>query len=284
MTFATGHGARMQDELKLCLVQMTSAATHGPNSETMRSAAAEAQAAGCHLLALPEVAGLMNRRATPAQIVPAQVDPYIATCREVARETGLWINTGSTPVMGPDGRNLNHCDLIGPQGDIRASYDKIHLFDVALEGKAPIGESKRFSPGTEAVLADTPWGLWGLTICYDLRFPALYRAVAQAGARLIFVPSAFTVPTGNAHWHTLLRARAIENLCWIVAAAQTGRHEDGRETFGHALVVNPWGEVVLDMGTGLGTAVVTVDLSEADRARAQIPSLDHDRPFALRRS
>lgn len=274
----------MRDDLKLCVVQMTSAADYAPNIAVMRDAAEQAAASDCDLMALPEVAGLMNLRAMPADFEPAADNPYISACQEAARQNDLWINTGSTPVQGPGGRSLNHGSLIAPDGAIAAEYDKIHLFDITLKGQKPTGESKRFAPGTHATLARTPWGLWGMAICYDVRFAALFRSYAQAGARLIFVPAAFTVPTGKAHWHALLRARAIENLCWIVAPAQTGKHEDGRETFGHSLVINPWGEILLDMGHEPGTAMLSIDLSEADKARAQIPSLTHDRVFEVRHS
>ncbi|MHA3915886.1 carbon-nitrogen hydrolase family protein [Halovulum sp. GXIMD14793] len=274
----------MRDELKLCVVQMTSAADYAPNIAVMRNAAEQAAASDCDLMALPEVAGLMNLRAMPADFVLSADNPFISACQEAARQHNIWINTGSTPVQGQGGRSLNHGSLIAPDGAITAEYNKIHLFDITLEGQKPTGESKRFAPGTHATLAQTPWGLWGMAICYDVRFAALFRSYAQAGARLIFVPAAFTVPTGKAHWHTLLRARAIENLCWIVAPAQTGKHEDGRETFGHSLVINPWGEIMLDMGTEPGTAMLSIDLSEADKARAQIPSLTHDRVFEVQHS
>ncbi len=272
----------MPNDLRLRIVQMNSAASHHANIAAMQAAAQKP--GNFDMLILPEVSGLMNRKAQPGDIVAADEDKYIAACRETAHKRQIWINTGSTPVRGPGDLNLNHGDLIDRAGQIVASYDKIHLFDVAIEGRAPIGESKRFTPGAQAVVADTPWGALGLTICYDLRFPALYRSLAQAGARVIFVPSAFTVPTGQAHWEPLLRARAIENGCWIVAAAQTGLHEDGRETYGHSLVIDPWGKVVLDLRTAPGSADVTIDLSLSDKARQQIPSLTHDRAYTVCRT
>ena len=273
--------------LRAAILQMTSTNRHSGNIATLRAAAAQAKAEGAELLALPEVAGLMNRdrASADAQIVTATQDPFIAAAQEEAARHGLWIHTGSTPVRpepaeGDDGRYLNHTSLVSSSGDIVAAYDKIHLFDVAIEGQRPIGESRRFAPGTRAVVADTPWGRWGLTICYDLRFPQLYRALAQAGAGLIFAPSAFTVPTGQAHWQVLLRARAIETFAFLLAPAQTGTHDDGRETYGHGMVVSPWGRVLADQGTAPGMAVVTLDLEEVAKARAQIPSLSHDRPFS----
>ena len=176
-------------------------------------------------------------------------------------------------MRGPDWRFLNHATLIDATGGIVAEYDKIHLFDVALEGQAPIGESKRFAPGTRATLAQTPWGPFGLSICYDLRFPYLYRAYAQAGAVLMFIPSAFTVPTGQAHWKVLLRARAIETGAFVLAAAQVGHHADGRQTYGHALAVDPWGNVLADLGEAVPMLqLIDLDLSAVARARSQIPS------------
>ncbi|MGR3496443.1 carbon-nitrogen hydrolase family protein [Citreimonas sp.] len=275
----------MTTPLRLALGQMNSAGTHDANIATMRDLSARADAGGAHMLCLPEVAGLMQRDGAKAraQVVEAGADPFIAACREVAAARALWMQPGSTPVLGPDGRFLNHATMIGPDGKLVAEYDKIHLFDVAIEGEKPIGESKRFAPGETGVVVDTPWGALGMTICYDLRFPQLYRAEAQAGARLIFVPSAFTVPTGRAHWEVLLRARAIETGTWIVASAQTGTHEDGRETWGHSLVVDPWGRLVCDMGDAPGLEVVEIDLDQSDKARKQIPSLANDRPFTIAR-
>ena len=261
--------------LRVALAQMCSADTHEANIATVSALAAEAAAGGAELLALPEVAGLMNRNPEKSakQVVAAEDDPFIAACRDLAARHGLWIHTGSTPVRGPDGRFLNHATLIDATGGIVAEYDKIHLFDVALEGQAPIGESKRFAPGTRATLAQTPWGPFGLSICYDLRFPYLYRAYAQAGAVLMFIPSAFTVPTGQAHWKVLLRARAIETGAFVLAASQVGHHADGRQTYGHALAVDPWGNVLADLGEAVPMLqLIDLDLSAVARARSQIPS------------
>jgi len=262
--------------LRVALAQMCSADTHDANIATVAELAAQAAGQGAELLALPEVAGLMNRNGAVArtQVVPADEDPFIAACRDLAARHGLWIHTGSTPVLAPDGRFLNQSTVIDATGTIRASYDKIHLFDVALEGQAPIGESKRFAPGDKAVILDTPWGPWGLTICYDLRFPYLYRRLAQAGAGLIFIPSAFTVPTGQAHWEVLLRARAIETGSFVLAAAQAGHHADGRETWGHSLAIDPWGTVLADLGQGApALRVLELDLTRITSARSQIPAL-----------
>ncbi len=276
----------MPDSVRLCLAQMTSSNRYAPNIAFVEEAAAHAARAGCDLLALPEVSGLMTL--TPedpaAPIGVAKDNPFIAACKRLAAEHRLWIHTGSTPVTGPPektgGRFYNHAELINPDGQAVAFYNKIHLFDIQLEGKPPTGESQRYAPGDAATLAQTPWGLWGLSICYDLRFPHLYRGYAQAEAGVLFVPSAFTVPTGQAHWHVLLRARAIENGAFVIASAQVGRHDDGRKTYGHALVVDPWGKVICDMGADApGLEVVDLDLTQIARTRRQIPALSHDRPY-----
>jgi predicted amidohydrolase len=272
--------------LRVALAQMCSADTHDANIATVTNLAAQAAGQGAALLALPEVAGLMNRNGAVArtQVVPAAEDPFIAACRVLAARHGLWIHTGSTPVLAPDGRFLNHSTVIDATGAIRAEYDKLHLFDVALEGQAPILESKRFAPGDAAVIVETPWGPWGLTICYDLRFPYLYRRLAQAGAGLIFIPSAFTVPTGRAHWEVLLRARAIETGSFVLAAAQAGQHADGRETWGHGLAIDPWGTVLVDLGRDAPLVqVLDLDLSRIASARAQIPALTDGPDVPLRR-
>ena len=266
------------------MAQMTSANRHASNVAFVQNAARKAKAAGCHLLALPEAAGFLNKNsddATP-HVVDAEADPFIMACREMSAKYGLWIHTGSTPVTGPDQRFLNHSDLIDSGGQIVASYDKIHLFDVFLEGHRPTGESTRYAAGEQAVLANTPWGAMGMSICYDLRFPHLYRDYAKAGARVLFVPSAFTVKTGRAHWEVLLRARAIENGAFVVAAAQVGQHSDGRQTYGHSMVINPWGEVLADMGDRkTGLAVIDLQLAEVQKAQRQIPSLTNEQSYSL---
>ncbi len=274
----------MRDRLTVGLVQMCSATDHATNITAVREAVVEAAGQGAELVALPEVAGLMNRDATAAREVVRvpEEDPFTLACQEIAADHDIWLHTGSSPMLAPDGRFLNQSALIDPEGRVVARYTKIHLFDVELAGQKPIKESKRFAPGEEAVLVETPWGGWGLTICYDLRFPGLYRDLAVAGARILFVPSAFTVPTGQAHWHVLLRARAIETGAFVLAAAQSGHHTDGRRTYGHSLAVDPWGEVLTDMGEKPGVAVTTLDLTRVATARAQIPALQHARPYGLR--
>lgn len=278
----------MAKTLRLSMAQMTSTNRHAGNIDAMRAFAAEARAQGADLLALPEVSGLLNgnREEVLTQVTDAARDPFIAACRDAAAQDNLWIHTGSTPVIGPEGedghRFLNHSDLIDGAGASVATYDKIHLFDIFLDGKPATGESKRYAPGARAVVAQTPWGPFGLSICYDLRFPHLYRAYGQAGATVLFIPSAFTVPTGRAHWEVLLRARAIENGAFVVAPAQVGLHDDGRRTFGHSMVINPWGEVIADLGGETpGLVTVDLDLEEVEAARRQIPSLRNERAYEI---
>lgn len=272
----------MQNALTLAVVQMTSTNTHAGNIETLQRACAEAAEQGAQMIAFPEVAGLMNRRieAMRAEIVDETRDPFIAAAQEAAASHGLWVHTGSTPVLRTgETRFFNHSSLIDPNGMIAAGYDKIHLFDYFPDGGKPIVESRRFAPGTQARLARTPWGPLGMSVCYDLRFPALYRAYAKAGATLLFIPSAFTPQTGKAHWHTLLKARAIENGVFVIAAAQTGTHDDGRQTYGHSLVVAPTGQILLDMETPPGMALVTLAMEDVQKARTSIPSLNNERIF-----
>ena len=272
--------------LRVSVAQMTSSNRHDANIESMEAAAAAAGDEGADLLALPEVSGLMNQdgRDASRHVTWADDDPYIKACRHQAARHDLWVHIGSTPVKAPGERFLNRSVLLDNKGRTRGVYDKIHLFDICLDGKNSTGESRRYDAGTEAFLADTPWGPWGLSICYDVRFPYLYRDYCKSGATVVFVPSAFTVPTGRAHWEVLLRARAIENGVWVIASAQVGRHADGRETHGHSLVVDPWGEVVLDLGgDGPAQATIDLDLGMVELARSRIPSLSHGRPYEIKR-
>ncbi|OAN81299.1 nitrilase [Jannaschia sp. EhC01] len=270
--------------MRLCMAQMTSTNRHAGNIAFLEDAVRHAVAQGCDLLALPEASGLLNKDRDDArrQITEEADDPFINACKRLAAEAGIWIQTGSTPVASGDGRFLNHANLIDDTGTSLASYDKIHLFDVFLEGRPPTGESNRYAPGDKAVVVDTPWGPWGLTICYDLRFPHIYRDYAKLGTTVMFIPSAFTIPTGDAHWEVLLRARAIENGAFVIAAAQVGNHDDGRKTWGHSLVVDPWGSVLVDMGGAEpGLSVVDLDIDQVRRTRDQIPSLRNERPYTL---
>jgi deaminated glutathione amidase len=211
----------------------------------------------------------------------------LAALREVAQETGVWLLIGSLAIdlsrergtAEGERRLANRSYLVDPGGGVVARYDKIHMFDVDLAGGESYRESNAFRPGGRAVLAETPWGVLGMTVCYDLRFPHLYRALAQAGADFLAIPSAFTVPTGKAHWHVLMRARAIENGCFVFAPAQWGEHAEGRRTYGHSLIVDPWGEVLADAGEGVGIVSARIDLAAIAKARRMVPSLQHDRPF-----
>lgn len=265
------------------MAQMRSTNRHVGNIKTLQDLAAKAAAGGAQMLALPEASSLINRDAADAraQIRPEGADPFLAAACQAAQDYGLWIQTGSTPLAGPDpdGRFLNRGHLINPKGQFAARYDKIHLFDVDLPGQPPRRESDRYAPGDEAVITSTPWGPMALTICYDLRFPHLYRQHAQQGARLIFAPSAFAMATGEAHWELLVRTRAIENGCFMIAAAQEGLHDDGRETWGHSLAVDPWGRVICDMGKGEGLEIFDLDLSQVEATRQAIPSLRNERAY-----
>jgi predicted amidohydrolase len=207
-------------------------------------------------------------------------DPVLARVGEAAARLGLWVHLGSLALRSEagDGRLVNRGFVIDGEGVVRARYDKMHLFDVDLPTGESWRESAAYAPGARAVVTDTPVGRLGLSICYDLRFAALYAALTDAGATILSIPAAFTVPTGQAHWHVLLRARAIEAGAFVVAAAQCGRHEDGRETYGHSLVVDPWGRVLLDMGEETGVGFADVDPAVVDEVRGRLPSISHRRP------
>jgi predicted amidohydrolase len=235
---------------------------------------------GADMLFTPEMSEVLDRdRARAAgTILPEDRDVALAAVREAAAKHGLWVHLGSLALKGEsDRRNANRAFVIDNKGAIRARYDKMHLFDIDLPGGQSIRESEAYAPGAEAVAVDTPWGRLGLAVCYDLRFPDLFRSLSDAGADMLAIPAAFTVPTGKAHWHILMRARAIEASAFVIAAAQTGSHEDGRVTYGHSLVVDPWGEVLLDMGEASGVAVVEIDFGRLAEVRRQIPVLQHRR-------
>lgn len=265
---------------RIALFQSRTGIDPEANAADLVHAIAEAAAGGARMLFTPEMSGLLDRDAARAATVlrhEAQ-DPVLAACRSAAQEHGIWLHLGSLAVRTEEERLANRSFVIDASGEIRARYDKIHLFDVDLPTGESWRESSVYRPGTRAVVVgDTPVGALGLSICYDLRFSALFARLAEAGAQTIAVPAAFTVPTGRAHWEVLLRARAIEAGVFIVAAAQCGRHEDGRETYGHSLVVGPWGELLLDMGEEVGVGFVEVDLSRAEDVRQRIPALRHRR-------
>ena len=236
---------------------------------------------GADMVFTPEMSAVLDRdRARAAgSIVAEDQDVALAAVREAAARHGLWVHLGSLAVGSgaADDRFANRGFVIDDQGAIRARYDKMHLFDVDLPDGQTIRESAAYAPGMQAVAVDTPWGRLGLAICYDLRFPDLFRALSDAGATILAIPAAFTVPTGRAHWHVLLRARAIEAGAFVIAAAQTGHHADGRTTYGHSLVVNPWGDILLDMGEESGVALVEIDSAAVAEARGRIPVLQHRR-------
>jgi len=231
----------------------------------------------------PEMTNVLaaNRTQLFSVAVDEDADVSLASLREVARKLGLYVHIGSLAIRTSPERAANRGFLIDPKGEIAARYDKIHMFDVDLEGGESYRESRTYRPGEQAVLADLPWGRLGVTICYDLRFPALYRALAEAGATMLTVPSAFTVQTGEAHWHVLNRARAIENGSFLFAAAQCGQHESRRETYGHSLIVDPWGRILAEGGVEPGVVMAEIDLGEVAKARSRIPSLQHGRRFEI---
>lgn len=243
----------------------------------------EAASQGAAFVATPEVTNIVSMdRAHQHHVLWREADdPTLAALRDAAKTLGIWLSIGSLALKteDPDGRFANRSFLISPDGAIAARYDKMHMFDVVVSETEQYRESAGYRPGTQAIVAQTPFGGLGLSVCYDLRFPALYRALALAGADILLVPSAFSPVTGAAHWEPLLRARAIETGCFVVAAAQSGRHEaasgKARETYGHSMVVSPWGEVLLDAGTDIGVNIVDIDLKEVSKARGRIPSLRH---------
>jgi predicted amidohydrolase len=207
-------------------------------------------------------------------------EPALSALIALSRELGLWHLVGSLTLKSGDGRMLNRSVLVSDGGEVVATYDKIHMFDATLPSGTVIRESSAYRPGERAVVAATPWGGLGMTVCYDLRFPQLYRALAQHGAVMLAVPSSFQRETGGAHWHTLLRARAIENACFVIAPAMCGDHPGKRMTYGHSLVVEPWGEVIAEGGEAPGVVYAELDIARVGAVRSMLPSLSHDRPFA----
>ena len=272
--------------LRLGVLQMTSGIDPAANARAVAEGIAKLAADGAAIVFTPEMSGLLDRDRLRVleSAFTEEADPTLLAARQAAATHGVWVHLGSCavkPASGAD-RLLNRGFLIDDRGEVRARYDKVHLFDVDLPSGERYRESATYLPGDAAVAADTPWGRIGLTICYDLRFARLYEALSGAGAALIAVPAAFTRPTGEAHWHTLLRARAIEAGAFVVAAAQAGHHEDGRATFGHSLVVDPWGRVLLDMGDAAGHATCDIDLAAVADTRARIPAIAHRRDVPLR--
>src|SRR4051794_3860715 len=275
----------MSDDLAFTAAMVQMRTSLSPEASFMQAAdlIRKAAAQGADYVQTPEVSNLIqkNRKALFELLAPEDEDLSLKAYRELARELKIYLHVGSLALRATPERAVNRSFLIAPDGGILASYDKIHMFDIELDGGESYRESANYQPGETAVISNLPWGRIGLTICYDVRFPALYRALAEAGAAFISVPSAFTVRTGEAHWHTLLRARAIENGCFVLAAAQAGRHESGRETYGHSLIVDPWGVVLAEGGVEPGIVMAQIDPAKVVSARKSIPSLQHGRRFAI---
>ena len=273
----------MKREVRIGCVQTRPLATFDEAIEEARRLAGEAVRAGAELVCLPEYCGGLKSEGgllvPPA--APEAQHPVLDALRGFAADSRVWMLIGSIAVDGPGDRLINRGYLVDDRGDIRARYDKIFLFDVDLSPTQQYRESAVVAPGEHAVVVDTPWGRLGMTICYDLRFPQLYRALAQAGAEILAVPAAFTKVTGEAHWHVLNRARAIENGAVVVAPCAAGAVPGGGAAYGHSLVVSPWGEVLADGGDGVGYVVTTVDVESVSIARGRIPSLEHDRRFGV---
>lgn len=271
------------DTFRIGLVQMCTGRDVERNVRDASALVREAASGGARYVQTPEVTTLMelDRERLFALTKPEAGNPALAAFTSLASDLGIYLHIGSMGVLLDNGRIANRSYLIGPNGDIVARYDKIHMFDVELPGGESYKESRNYEPGRQAVVADLPWGGLGLTICYDLRFPYLHRALAKAGARYIAAPAAFTKTTGQAHWHILLRARAIESQCFVFAAAQGGMHEHGRETYGHSLVIAPWGEVLAEGGIHPSVIFADVRSGLVDEARARVPSLTHDRSFEV---
>ena len=271
----------MTREVRIGCAQTRPLATFDEAIEEARRLAGDAVAAGADLVCLPEYCGGLKSEgglfAPPT--APEARHPVLDALRGFASDAGVWMLIGSIAVDGSGDRLINRGYVVDDRGDIQARYDKIFLFDVDLSPTQRYRESAVVAPGDQAVLVDTPWGRLGLTICYDLRFPQLYRSLAQAGAEILAVPAAFTKVTGEAHWHVLNRARAIENGAVVVAPCSVGPVPGGGAAYGHSLIVSPWGEVLADGGDGVGYVVATVDVESAASARGRIPSLDHDRRF-----
>ena len=268
---------------RIALFQSSTGVDPEASARSLAEAVAQASAGGAEMLFTPEMSGLLDRDQQRARknLRTEEQDMVLAACCEAAKAHRIWLHVGSLAVLTDDDKVANRGFIIDREGQIRARYDKIHLFDVDLPTGESWRESNTYAPGKGVVLVNgTPVGKLGLTICYDLRFPGLFARLAEADADLISVPAAFTVPTGQAHWHVLLRARAIEAGLFIVAAAQVGRHEDGRQTYGHSLVIDPWGEILLDMGEDRGVGFADIDLARISDVRSRIPALSHRRPIA----
>ncbi len=275
-----------QTVFRAALVQMCSGRDVDRNVKDASALIREAAAIGAHYVQTPEVTTLMELDSARlfAATEPEDNNRALATFQALARDHKIWLHIGSMGVKLSDTQIANRSYVFTPMGEIAARYDKIHMFDVDLPSGESYRESKNYRPGEQAVLVDLPWGPLGLSICYDLRFPHLYRTLAQAGAKFLAIPAAFTKVTGEAHWHTLLKARAIEAQCFVFAATQGGRHEHGRDTYGHSLIISPWGQILAEGGVQPSVISADIDLAHLDEARARVPSLRHDRPYRVVRN
>ena len=280
----------MSGEFTAACVQFTAGPDPEPNLHQVAELIRRARGEGADLIMTPEASNFIESGRRRREKARREAnDPFLAGMRDLARETGSWLLLGSLVIdpAGEPGADLgeerlaNRSFLIDPDGAIVARYDKIHMFDIDLPGGESYRESNAYRPGDSTVVAETPWGWLGMTVCYDVRFPHLYRALAQAGADCLCIPSVFTVPTGRAHWHVLLRARAVENGCFVFAPAQWGEHTGGRRSYGHSLIVDPWGEVLADGGEETGIVTARIDPARIAEARRMVPSLQHDRAFTL---
>ena len=275
----------MSNVFRAACVQMRSGVDAATNVETATALIREAKGLGASFIATPEVTVLFEAESDRlfAKVHVEDEDPSLLAFRNTAKELGVWLLIGSMAIKVGERQCANRSFLIGPDGAIRASYDKIHMFDVDLPNGEMYRESRNFRRGERAVVADMPWGRLGLSICYDLRFPQLYRALAHAGASFLTIPAAFTHTTGKAHWHVLQRARAIETGCFVIAPAQGGVHPNGRHTYGHSMIVAPWGEVLAEAGEDPCVITAEIDPAKVAEARQRIPALTHDRPISVSR-
>jgi len=273
----------MTGNFRAACVQMRTGLDIAANIVSASALIREARAKGAEFIATPEMTSLFEAESDAlfAKTKPEADDAALQAFRALARDVGVWLLIGSLPIRVAERQCANRSFLIDPSGAVVARYDKIHMFDVDLPGGEVYRESRNYRPGETAILADLPWGKLGLTVCYDLRFPQLYRALAKAGASFISIPAAFTHTTGQAHWHVLQRARAIETGCFVIAPAQAGSHENRRRTFGHSLIIDPWGEVLAEGGEEPGVIVAEIDPAKVAEARVRVPALTHDRRFTL---
>ena len=273
----------MSQVFRAACVQMRTGLDASANIEAAVALIRGAKAKGAQFVATPEMTSLFEAESDAlfAKVRAEEDDIALKAFRAVAEELSLWLSIGSLPIKVAERQCANRSFLIDPKGAVRATYDKIHMFDVDLASGEVYRESRNYRPGEQAVVANLPWGKLGLSVCYDLRFPHLYRALAKAGASFLTIPAAFTYTTGQAHWHVLQRARAIETGCFVIAAAQGGKHENGRHTFGHSVIVDPWGNIVAEASDAPGVIVADIDPNKVAEARSRVPALSHDRPFTL---